>query len=398
VADDSLSICHVVDTLDPAAGGPPAVALHLAAEQVRAGHRPFVLHGKAAGAGAGVEAFVEQVTGSQSLRRLEVSGGRGAVRGAAAQAVGEADVVQMHGVWSRLILATGRAAERAGRPYILRPAGMFEPWSLAQKKWKKRIGLALGFRRLVDRAGLLHATADQEAEQFRRLGFGNPIAVIANGVDAKAYDLAEDRGAVEAQWPVLGGKRILLFMSRVHPKKGLPNLVEAFAQVAGDAKDWHVVIAGPDSAGHAAAVAERAAALGIGERVLMTGPVYGPMKVRLMQAAEAFVLPTHSENFGVVIAEALAARMPVITTRGTPWRELEEHGCGWWIDIGVEPLATVLAEVMLRRSATELAEMGRAGRALVEQRYGWAAIGRHCEEVYRWLIGVGPEPGALWRV
>ena len=135
--------------------------------------------------------------------------------------------------------------------------------------------------------------------------------------------------------------------------------------------------------------------MGIENRVLFVGPVYGRQKENLLAAAELFVLPSFSENFGIVIPEALASGVPVITTKGTPWDDMVRCNCGWWIDLGVEPLVAALRQG-LEMSDTERREMGMRGRRLVEEEYTWPSVARQMLAVYAWLRGEGERPGSIW--
>jgi len=180
-------------------------------------------------------------------------------------------------------------------------------------------------------------------------------------------------------------------LSRIHPKKGLINLIDAWARVRPEG--WRLVIAGPDEGGYQAEVAERIRTSGVGEQVSFVGAVEGEAKAALYRNADLFVLPTFSENFGVVVAEALAYGLPVLTTRGAPWADLETHNCGWWIDTGVEPLAQALREAMALSDEQRHA-MGARGRDYV-LRYDWGGIAAQTAAVYRWVLGQGDKPDCV---
>jgi glycosyltransferase involved in cell wall biosynthesis len=259
---------------------------------------------------------------------------------------------------------------------------MLEPWSLGEKKWKKRLAMWLYQRRDLERAVALHATAESEAEQFRRLGFKQPIVVLPNGVDFPAKIPPRIRRAD-------GGKTIL-FLSRIHPKKGLIDLVEAWRKIREGCCGWHVEYAGPDSGGHLGEVQERIQKMGLAGDFTYLGDLDDHEKWSAYRSADLFVLPTHSENFGIVVAEALAAGVPVITTKGAPWAELEgiprQDGAvpgraGWWIDIGAEPLAEALREAMGLTDGERCA-MGENGRRLVEAKYTWPAVAERMKAAY----------------
>jgi glycosyltransferase involved in cell wall biosynthesis len=236
----------------------------------------------------------------------------------------KSDVLHLNGIWHPLNHWASVAARRYGIPIIVQPHGMLEPWALGHRAWKKRLALALYQRRDLEAATLLVATAEQEAEHFRQFGLKKPIAVIPNGVDLKAAKIYKKKPRIDDN-----GLRRALFLSRIHPIKGLHNLLEAWAAIA--SQDWLLQIAGPDEGGHLTEIQAKAKQLGISEHVQYLGEFDDEAKWLAYQKADLFVLPTYSENFGVVVAEALAAGLPVITTTGAPWNGLTTHDCGWWV-------------------------------------------------------------------
>lgn len=287
-----------------------------------------------------------------------------------------------HGLWRPSNHAAVGAARRAGVPLVISPRGMLEPWALRHRRWKKRAAWVLYQRRDLRHAAVLHVTSEGEAESVRRLGLRNPLAVIPNGVDLPDAQPPPPRKEL----------RRALFLSRFHPKKGLPLLIEAWAQV--QPPGWELVLAGPDEGGHQAAVEAQARQRGLNGSVRFAGPVEDNDKWALYRSADLFVLPTHSENFGLVVAEALAAGVPVITTRGAPWAALETHRCGWWTDIGATPLATALREaIALPDEARQ--EAGRRGRRYVEANLSWTHVARQMVAVYEWTMHGGRRPGCV---
>lgn len=243
--------------------------------------------------------------------------------------------------------------------------------------------MALFQRSDLDIARLLIATSLQECESIRKLRLSQPVAVIPNGVDLVTSRCASDEAPRQPE-----RVRSALFLSRIHPKKGLLNLVYAWAHLG--QRGWRLRIAGPDEGGHLAEVMALARRLGISESVEYVGEVDGERKSAMYWDADLFVLPTFSENFGVVVAEALAHGLPVITTRGAPWADLETHRCGWWIDIGAEPLADALRAAMALGDEERQA-MGDRGREYV-RRYDWNVIARDTVAVYSWMLGKGSRP------
>ena len=247
---------------------------------------------------------------------------------------------------------------------------MLEPWALSHKRLKKKLAWWLYQRRDLKRARCHHATAEAEAQNLQYLGLGVPIVTVPNGVD-----VPEERPPAvgsEAEEAVRSGrKRTALFLGRIYPIKGLPMLVEAWARVRPDG--WLLRIAGPDEAGHQKQVEKAVSAAGLSEVVSFIGPIGHQMKTSAFFDADLFVLPSHSESFGMVVAEALAHGVPVLTTTGAPWSILPESGCGWWVDATVDGIAQGLRQATILDSET-LQAMGAKGRALVIAEFGWKRV------------------------
>ena len=285
--------------------------------------------------------------------------------------IADYDVVHVHALWTPILSRIANVARRFGVKVVWSPHGMLTPWALRNKWWKKFLGLALYQYWSLRRADMLHATAESEVADIRRLGLKNRLVTAPLGVRVN-----------EAKPPCLlspstsnsGNKHTLLFVSRVQRKKGLPNLLDAWARLPCELRgDWTVRIVGPDQDGHTAELVAQADKLGILDEVAFVGPRYDADLDAEYDAADLFALPTHSENFGSVVIEALAHRVPVICTKEAPWKELETHNCGWWIDIGVESLVEALNKAM-SLSDEERSAMGARGRKLVEEKYTWKAV------------------------
>ena len=291
------------------------------------------------------------------------------------------DVTDVQGLWTYASLANLRHHRATGTPYVVTPRGMLDPWARDRSALKKRV-VRLWFEDAHLRtAACLRATAEMEAEHFRSFGLTNPIAIVPNGVDIP--DLAP-------RVPLADGRRRLLFLSRVHPKKGLPLLLRAWAALETQRPDWDLHIAGPDEVNHTAALKVLTSELGL-RRVVWHGAVYGPDKAALYRSADLFVLPTYAENFGLVVAEALAQEVPVITTTNAPWSGLETNECGWWIDLSEQTLReTLMACTALAPHA--LHRMGENGRYWISRDFGLDQVALKMLEVYRWVVAGGKRP------
>ena len=262
---------------------------------------------------------------------------------------------------------------------------MLSAWALGHKAWKKRLAWWLYQRRDLESARVLHATSAAEAEDIRRLGLRQPVAIIPNGVALPPQEAMGQRAPAAS-------RRTALFLSRIHPGKGLLDLVQAWHKLR--PSGWRVLVAGPDEENHRAAVEQAISERRLDGYFKFLGPVGDDRKWEVFGQADLFVLPTKSENFGIAIAEALAAGVPVITTKAAPWQELESHRCGWWVDVGVEPLVAALREATAA-SPEVLREMGLRGRELVRERYSWPKIAQEMKAVYEWVLGRGPRPGCV---
>ncbi|MCA9300139.1 MAG: glycosyltransferase, partial [Phycisphaerales bacterium] len=265
-------------------------------------------------------------------------------------------------------------ARGAGVPYVIRPAGMLDPWCLAQKAWKKRLALALGYRSMLDHASFIHALNEDEKRLIEPLGFRCPVRVISNGIFASEVADLPMAGTFRAAHD-LGP--FVLFLSRLHFKKGLDLLAEAWAQVETD----HVlVVAGPDE-GAQADFEARVDRLGIRDRVRMVGPLYGRDKFAALVDATCFCLPSRQEGFSLAITEALATGTPCVITEGCHFPEVQEAGAGVVCPLDAGAVGAALSEVLA--DATWRASMGEAARDLVLSRYTWPTIAARLDECYR---------------
>lgn len=297
-------------------------------------------------------------------------------------------ILHDHGLWMASNHWVACAVRAYGIPLVIQPRGMLEPWAIKNKAWKKRLAMSLYQWRNLQSASVLIATAESEYENLRAFGLRQPIAIIPNGVQ-----LFENKGRAAQIKIGPKQKRTVLFLSRVQEKKGLINLIDAWAQLRPD--HWCLQIAGPDEKGHLAEVMARVKQAGIEDAVNYVGEVDGDVKSQLYTSSDLFVLPTFSENFGVVVAEALAHGLPVITTQGAPWSDLLKYGCGWWVEIGVNPLINALREAMAI-SDDERMMMGARGREYV-LRYDWTDIAQQSYDVYRWVLSLGPQPECVYK-
>ncbi len=386
----SINVTHVVAGLHPSAGGPSQTVVQLTDALARQQSLNVTL-------------LSQSFTGDLSVasaanvnRRMVESASRNSLRfGLPVRSelqrltrIQNLALLHSHGLWTPVNHWAVDEARRHDIPLIIQPRGMLEPWALTHKALKKKVAMALFQRHDLDSTNLFVATAAMEYESIRELGLKQPIAVIPNGV---MFGSSICSGAEHAKRMPKKETRTALFLSRIHPKKGILNLLNAWAAVA--PRGWRLQLAGPDEAGHLAEVMVLARQLGIEQNVEYLGELAGDAKAQAYLNADLFVLPTFSENFGVVVAEALTYGLPVITTRGAPWADLNTFGCGWWVDIGVDPLVQALREALALSDDVRRA-MGSRGREYV-RRYDWDDIARQTVDVYRWMLGQGPQPDCV---
>ena len=336
-----MKVLHVISGISPTSGGPTRSVKGLcrALSQNGVAVTVLVLHGN--------DVF-ENPCGVETLY-------------GAAPDVKDYDIVHLHGLWDPALHMVAKACRKASVKYIISPRGMLDPWALGVKKWKKKIALWLYQRKDLRCAAAFHVTAQEELSHVRDVGLKQPCIVAPNAVDLPLEMPAR-----------CGGNKVktAIFLSRLHPGKGLLSLAEAWAKIR--PSGWKMKVVGPDSYGHKKDVLDSLVRLGIGDDWEFVDALDDVKKWEAYRSADLLVHPSVSENFGITIAEGLAAELPVICTKGTPWGVVEERKCGWWIDVGVEPLTLALKDAMSLNCA-ERHEMGRRGRKLIDENYTWGA-------------------------
>ena len=253
---------------------------------------------------------------------------------------------------------------------------MLDPWALSVKKWKKRLAMFFYQKRDLKGAAAFHVTAALEEKSVRAQGLNQPVIIAPNGVD-----LPEVMPPKTSAMP-----KTAIFLSRLHPGKGLLTLAEAWARVK--PQGWRMKVVGPDSYGHKAEVVAKLAGLGILDHWEFVDMLNDVEKWSAYRMADLLVHPSVSENFGITIAEGLAAELPVIATKGTPWKDLDNYACGWWIDQGVDALESALRNAF-DKSLEDLHAMGLRGRRLIDERYSWQTSVMVVRQGYRSILDRG---------
>ena len=282
----------------------------------------------------------------------------------------EVDLIHLQHIWSPYIEIMAFWAYHKKIPYIITPRGMLEPWIMAQNPWKKKLGMFLYQDKAIKKAAHIHVTASMEEETVRALGYTNPITIIPNG-----QNLSEIK-KIKTNYD----SKKIVFISRIHPKKGIELLLEAWQAI--DTQGWTLEIAGNGEADYLETLTKLVKDL---DTVQFVGEQYDEDKWDFLRSAAVMVLPTFSENFGNVVVEALAVGVPVLTTKGAPWEDLEKYNCGWWIDLSVANLIVSL-QTIIQTPPQELKLMGENGLQLINEKYDIKAVAKNMYKLYNKII------------
>jgi glycosyltransferase involved in cell wall biosynthesis len=395
-----MNVSHILASLDYRQGGPPQVARNLGLRMTPYGVRSsFWATGEPSD-----RLLLDPAT--ECVNLFPVVWPRSWCRSPALAArlrlaLPQIDILHLHLFWDYPVWAAGRIAKTENRPFILTIHGLFAPWRLKRKALKKRLYLLFLGRRLLSSSSCVHAIVRPEVEWIRAQGFRGSVCLIPNGVNLEEFRVLPDPREAELEWPQLRGQRMILFLSRISAEKGLDRLLPAVARLVKTEgfKDTMLVVAGPDDRGYRNSVETLVKELELRSHVLLTGPVAGRNKYRLLSRADVYALPSHSEGFSISLLEALAAGKPALATPGCNFPEVASAGAGLCVQPEPGALHDALAE-LLGLSCEARAEMGCRGKSLVAQGYTWDAVAARMVTVYRCLkarteVPLNPAPAAL---
>lgn len=352
---------HVVASLEP--GGGPSYTVPALSEALRhCGWQSDIYTQKWPRSSTTTDDAVFFSTTRKSVP--SVSMGRALLRAADA-----GDVVHLHGLWLWPSLMTALLPLLVRRTrLVVSPRGMMSDWAWGYKRSKKAVVWQVAQRHIL-RASAFHATSEGEQQEIRSRGYRGPVAIIPNGVDMP--DTVPERSGRSS--------RTLLYLGRLHPKKGLDLLLRAWTSIAPSFPNWKLRIVGLDEEGTAAELGRFIREYAV-ERVTVEGPSYGEDKARAFSEADAFVLPTRSENFGLAVAEALSYGLPCVVTKGAPWRNIESHRCGYWVDVSERGVESGLRR-LLELDNAEMQQHSARARELARE-YAWLRVAEQMSELY----------------
>ena len=295
---------------------------------------------------------------------------------------GMPDLIHDNGLWLVHNEHLSRVAKKHHIPRVVSIRGMLQPWALNHKKWKKRAAWYLYQKASLMQADIHVTTSEAEAATVGAFGLGVPIHFVPNGIDlpGKVLNISNNEGV-----DIPGRKNIALFLGRIHPVKGLSMLIEAWHRVR--PTGWILQIAGPDEAGHKAELELLIKKFELNKFISFIGPVSKDDKASIYSSANVFILPTHTENFGMVVGEALAHRLPVLTTKGAPWSAIVDYDCGWWVDVSVDAIADGLRQVVELEQVT-LQRMGSMGHEFIKNKFSWDTVAEQLISIYNEKIGL----------
>ena len=354
-------------SLSPGDGGPARSVPALAAATAAAGCQVVVCSQRAAEIDLTPYQDVEFVSGD--IRAIAASMGP--------------DIVHDNGIWLPCNHKAAQAAKTSGAKLVVSTRGMLEPWCLSHHRIRKTVAWYLYQSRDLKTAAALHATSPAEVATIRNLGFTQPALQLPNGVTPP--------DSIPTPLQRSSSKR-LVFIGRIHPVKGLAHLLQAWNEVR--PAGWTLDLFGPVENGHDREINELISTHKLQESVSLKGALSNNDKWVELSSASAFVLPSFTENFGIVVAEALLAGTPVLTTTGTPWQDMTKHGCGWWETPDVKGMSSGLKNLMAC-SDQALIEMGERGRQWMQEDFLWDRIGRNMLKSYEWLLTNDAQPDCI---
>jgi glycosyltransferase involved in cell wall biosynthesis len=383
-----MNIVHVTSWLSRRGGGIPPVIWALARETNRRGINASVVGLKDEWVNEDCKADGFSFTASETVGPAAIGFSPDLKKQLQIRAQSPG-VIHSHGLWMYPGLAARQCAGHNGCRLLISPHGMLEPWALNHSSWKKKMAERLFESKNLQKADCLHALCDAEAKNFRHYGLKNPIAIIPNGVGLDEFELSSGGGIVE-KFPEMAGRRRILFLSRLHPKKGLENMLQAWRRLS-TFKEWQLIIAGSGDPAYERELKDFSKDMVLSKSVVFTGPLYKQDKKQILAAADVFVLPSFSEGFSMAILEAAAAGLPVLLTPECNFPELAKANAAFEISADVPGIENGMRQV-LELPEEQRKGMGRRGQELVKIFYTWPVVAEQMCRVYEWLAGTAGKP------
>ncbi|MCC6547318.1 glycosyltransferase [Candidatus Sumerlaeota bacterium] len=380
-----MKVLHVTSNIDPLAGGPARALVGLVLAQQRAGLECKVL---STWQGTLNRTFFN-VLREASIPVTLVGPCRPPLKWhpdlstALDQSLGDADIIHIHALWEEVQHRAAAKSRKRSLPYIFRTCGMLDPWSLSQSRLTKKLYLEMRLRRDLNGAAAIHFTSDEERALAQPIGLLAPTLVVENGIDLTEFRDMPARGLFRKSIPQIGERRIVLALSRIHPKKGFDLLIPAFAKAR--LENAVLVIAGHDDVNHTPELLKLIHAGNVSDRVILAGPLDSQRRLQALADADLFVLPSYQENFGIAVVEAAAAGLPCIVSETVNiQRELVAAGAGDVVRLDPADIADKLGTWM--SDSARRADAGRRGREFAFGRFDWNPIAARWAHEYEHII------------
>jgi glycosyltransferase involved in cell wall biosynthesis len=389
----TMNILHYVESTDSRMGGVPRFVLDASRVMAAEGHASRILTLDTTDT---PQAWLNEHDGSElpNVTRL----GRPALLGKLfgpsqlreiRSHLAKADVLHLHCVWSVSTMQIAAAARQMGVPYVVSLHGMLDDWSMEQRNFKKRAFMNAGGRTMLEKAARVHSTAQAELDQSRKWFPKGTPAIIPYLMDLEPYRHLPSKEVAQKKFPMLAdGEPMILFLSRIHYKKGCEHLIRAAAELAAQGVPGKFVLAGTGDEAYVNSLKTLASELGVSNKVHFVGQVTGDDKLSLYRNADAFVLPTSQENFGLVLIEAMSCGVPIVTTKGVDiWRDVEASGAATIVDQDASKIAATVKNLLSDRAA--LSQMGERARPWVFETYAEDRLIGQYENLYRTVAKSG---------
>ena len=306
------------------------------------------------------------------------------------QHVADYDLVHTNAIFSYPVLPAYRACKWHQVPYLMTPRGMLEPWALSYKAWKKRFYYSMIEKPALQGASAIQMLASTEAERIKTLNLKPPIVIVPNGIHRQDFETLPDPELFYQKFPNTRNKKLILFLGRVDPKKGLDLLALAFAKVHTQFQETHLIVAGPDNSGFLSTTQSYFVEAGCLDAVTFTGMLAGSLKYAALAAASVYVAPSYSEGFSMSVLEGMAAGLPCVITTGCNFPEAAMAQAAHVVKIDADEITRALIQCLSHPQQAK--EMGDRARQLIFEHYTWERIAAKMIEVYTAITNKVPLP------
>ena len=380
-----MKILHLSNVIgENKGGGVHEVVSNLYKNQIRLGHEPHIWH-------PGNEEDANSIREDEHIKALPTFGNSkyGLIKGifhSIPHEITDYGIIHQHGIWMPLSIYSCKLSKKTNLKVVIQPHGYLLRNSLNLSKYKKLLAFNLYEKSNLKSATALVACAMDEALKLKEMFPDQDVAIIPNGVSSKFFNAPISLNNHS------NSKKRMLFLSQIIPVKGIERVLRGIHSIGiNKFSNWEFILAGYENVSYKNFLTKTIDHLNLKSLVSFVGPKVGQNKIDLFDSSKVFILPSYSENFGIVVAEALARGVPVITTKGTPWEELNTNNCGFWVDNSEEGIHNALLK-LLETTDIELIEMGKRGKELVENKYLWNKTTLKTIELYEWVLNGAPKP------